>query len=163
VIVAEDETQVSGADTEAAAAAARRELGQMLAGLREGARLTQRQLGRLTGYHHTVVGHSEKGIPAGAEAFWKLADDAVNASGVLAARYEQVRNLELAAREKTRRKEQAAREEQAARRLSRKRAQSPVPVISGPAAIVVCPNCCHSFELVPRLRSGQEPGGEISS
>jgi len=95
---------------------------------------------------------------AGAEAFWKLADGAVGAGGALAARYEQVRSLELAAREKARLKEQAAREEQAARRLSRGRAQSPVPVISGPAAVVVCPNCCQSFELVPRLPSGQEGG-----
>ena len=157
-----DEAPAPGADAEGAAAA-RRELGRMLADLREGAGLSQRQLGRLTGYHHTVVGHSEKGLPAGAEAFWKLADDAVNAGGALAARYEQVRSLELAAREKARQKEQAAREEQAARRLSGKRAQSPVPVISGPATTVVCPNCCQSFELVPRLPSGQEPGGTISS
>jgi transcriptional regulator with XRE-family HTH domain len=145
-----DESPAPSADDDGAAEA-RRVLGQMLAGLRQRARLSQRDLGRLTGYHHTVVAHAELGRPSAAEAFWKLADDAVNAEGTLAARYEQIRNLELMKREKARQEEQARREERAVQRLSRKRTPSLPPALSEPAGTVVCPNCRVPIELVPRL------------
>lgn len=135
----------------------------MLRELREGAELSLRQLGRLTGFHHSVVAHSEKGLRAGGEAFWKLADDAVNGEGALTAQYDQVRNLERAAREKARQQEQAAREERAARRLSGKRTQSQATASAGSAATVVCPNCRVSIELVPRLPAGHGPGMTASS
>jgi transcriptional regulator with XRE-family HTH domain len=130
----------------------------MLASLRHGAGLSQRQLGRLTGYDHTVVAHSERGRPAAAEAFWKLADNALNAGGALAAGYSRVRNLEMASREKARQQQQAAREERAADRLSGSRAQLPVQAVCGPAATVVCPHCRQPFELMPLLPAGHEHG-----
>lgn len=156
------ESSAPGPDTETVEAA-RRELGEMLADFRNGAGLSLRQLGQLTGFHHTVVAHSEKGRSSAGEAFWKLVDNALHADGALTAQYDQVRNLELAVRERARQEEQAAREERAAGRLSRKRTQSQAPVPAGPVATMVCPNCCVSIELVPRLPAGQEPGMRTSS
>jgi transcriptional regulator with XRE-family HTH domain len=146
----------SAADAEAATAV-RRELGRMLADLRRRAGFSQRELGRLTGYDHTVVAHSEKGRPAAGETFWKLADDALGAERALATAYGRLRNLELAAREKTRRQEQAARAERAAHWLPHGPEQSAPAVISGPTATVVCPNCGQAFELVPQV-IGRKPG-----
>jgi hypothetical protein len=65
----------------AADAGTRVALGRMLAGLRQDAGLSQRQLARLIGFSHTAVAHSEKGRRAVAEAFWTLTDTALGADG----------------------------------------------------------------------------------
>ncbi|MGH3928890.1 MAG: helix-turn-helix domain-containing protein [Pseudonocardiaceae bacterium] len=63
----------------------RRVLGGQLAALRQAAGLTQGQLARATFRDRTSVAHIEKGRSRGDERFWKLADDACKAEGVLLA------------------------------------------------------------------------------
>ncbi|MGQ0777240.1 MAG: helix-turn-helix domain-containing protein [Pseudonocardiales bacterium] len=59
--------------------------GGQLATLRQAAGLNQEQLGRATFRDRTSVAHIEKGRCRGDERFWKLADDACKAEGVLLA------------------------------------------------------------------------------
>ncbi|MGH3927806.1 MAG: helix-turn-helix transcriptional regulator, partial [Pseudonocardiaceae bacterium] len=63
----------------------RRVLGGQLAALRQAAGLNQGQLARATFRDRTSVAHIEKGRSRGDERFWKLADDACKAQGVLLA------------------------------------------------------------------------------
>jgi transcriptional regulator with XRE-family HTH domain len=143
----------------AADAGTRVALGRMLAGLRQDAGLSQRQLARLVGFSHTAVAHSEKGRRAVAEAFWTLTDTTLGAGGALAALYDRVRARELAAHENERRQRQAAREERAALRLSAGQTESAGrQVASGLVTEAICPHCRREFELVPRLSAGTDPG-----
>jgi transcriptional regulator with XRE-family HTH domain len=150
--------QHSAGDARTAAAAARRDLGRLLADWRRRAGLTQRQLGTLTGYHHSVVAHSETGRPAAGSDFWKIADDVLGTGGTLAAGHHRTRDLEQAGRQQARRQQQAEREERVARALSRRRAPSAGTLIAGQAAAGcgVCPNCGQPFDLI--LRPSPEPG-----
>jgi hypothetical protein len=170
-----DRASVASGTAGEAIAAARRDLGRLLAGFRREAGLSLRQLGRLAGYDHSVVAHSEAGRPAAGPGFWKIIDEVLEADGSLAAGHDRVRGLEQAAREQARqRQQQAAREQRAARRPSPGSAPSAVPPASGQAAAgcgdcpvttaatVICPNCCQAFELIPRP-AGRQPGAAVPS
>jgi Helix-turn-helix domain len=122
----------------------RRELGLLLSVLRRRAGLSQRQLGRLVSYDHSVVGHAERGKPCGAEAFWRLCDDLLDADGVLIEGYVQVRHAEIAAQERMRRQQQEARQQQAIGLLTGRCER-----VAGPVATAMCPRCHQPFELIP--------------
>jgi ribosome-binding protein aMBF1 (putative translation factor) len=70
---------------------ARRELGQLLARLRNQAGLSQRVLARRTGYSASVVASAETGKPHVSARFWQQADNQLGADGQLTAGYERVR------------------------------------------------------------------------
>lgn len=146
-------------DARTAAAAVRRDLGRLLAGYRRKAGLTQRQLGTLTGYHYSVVAHSETGRPAAGLDFWDRADDVLGTGGALAAGHHRVRDLDQAARQQARRQRQADRDNRVASVLSRGRTSPADPVIAAPASAGcgVCPSCGQAFELIPRPAPGRGP------
>lgn len=139
---------VSGAAQEAVAAE-RCELGRLLAGFRHRARLSQRQLARLTGYSPTVIASAETGRPYVSGKFWKLADNELNAGGQLMTAYERVRCLDVWAREQ-------AHSDQAARQDGQ---PAPLPGIAIPVggrttttpAIGLCPHCHQPLALVTLL------------
>jgi transcriptional regulator with XRE-family HTH domain len=65
----------------------RQALGARLAGFRAAAGLTQGEMGRLVYRDRTTVNHIEKGRSSGDEQFWRDADRAVKAGGVLLAAF----------------------------------------------------------------------------
>jgi transcriptional regulator with XRE-family HTH domain len=129
-----------------AAETARRELGQLLARLRNQAGYSQRVLARQSGYSASVVASAETGRPHVSARFWHQADDQLGADGQLTAGYERVRLLELWARDQ-----------------DAGHGEGPDPltlpgtaVLAGDrtvttAAIGVCPSCGHPLALVAHL------------
>ena len=141
---------------------ARRELGHLLARLRHGAGLSQRQLARTLGYSAAVVALAEKGRPAAAEGFWVSADQALGAVGELRTGYQKLRDMQQAARQSERNREVAARLE----RIDRPAADPLRGTADGfqhlaaATAIGTCPNCRQPVRLVTLLTA---PGETDSS
>ena len=139
--------------------AARRELGHLLARLRHGAGLSQRQLARTLGYSAAVVALAEKGRPAAAEGFWVSADQVLGADGQLCAGYHKLRDMQQAARESERSRQIAVRLE----RISGS-ASDRLRDIAGhdgargatATAIGMCPSCHQPVMLVTVLTAPGE-------
>jgi hypothetical protein len=131
------------------AAAARRELGRQLAGLRHQAGFSQRHLARLTGYSATVVASAETGRPHVSSAFWARADDVLGADGQLAGGYERIRRMDRWARDHAHDIGTAVQDDRPA----------PPPGVASPGggrtlttpATAICPHCHQPLELVAQL------------
>jgi len=83
-------------------AAARRELGALLAQCREAAGLRQEDLARRTHYARSTIAGVETGRQATPRAFWERADAAVGAGGVLVKAFNQIEQLAEQARHQRR-------------------------------------------------------------
>lgn len=68
----------------------RRGLGATLRGFRESSPLDQAAIGRITSYSRTSISHIESGRQFPEREFWRVADQALNANGVLLERFDNV-------------------------------------------------------------------------
>ena len=144
---AERGTSVPGAASEAIAAA-RRDLGRLLADFRHRAGLSQRELAQLAGYSAGVVAWAETGRPGVSAQFWERADELLHAGGQLVAGDGQVRCLDRWAREQARTSPAAALDSQPA---PLQRVVLPGQHTVTAASIGVCPHCHRALEVVARL------------
>jgi transcriptional regulator with XRE-family HTH domain len=151
-------------------AASRRELGHLLARLRHGAGLSQRQLARAVSYSAAVVALAERGRPAAAEGFWVSADRVLGAAGELSAGYHRLRDMQHAAHESERSRQIAAQLE----RIDRRAPGDPRGTdahagngasgrVAAATAVGTCPNCRQPVMLTTLLTAPGEPTSEAVS
>jgi transcriptional regulator with XRE-family HTH domain len=152
--VDEGEAAVSGAVSEAVAAA-RRDLGRLHRDFRDRAGLSQRHLAQLAGYSPAVVAWAETGRAGVSSQFWKRADELLDAAGQLMAGDKQVRYLERWAREQARISGAAALDGQPA---PLQRVIFPGRHTVTTASIGVCPHCHQALEVVAQIAApGTDP------